>query len=111
MTILVTVILFVPTGLVAVFPLIFVYSGLEALGGRLGLWVGDPNSNDGEEYWAWPVGLAMLACLFGMVALIMYALRSRGAIARWAWPAGLAIVLAVGAGTMFVGLPPPFWQW
>ena len=60
----------IAAGLLAVLPTIFVWVGFAALGARFGLWVGDPNSNDGEEYFAWPIGLVgMVLLVAGVVAL------------------------------------------
>lgn len=38
-------------------PALFLGFGVQALGGKLGIWVGDPTSNDGEESWATIIGL------------------------------------------------------
>jgi hypothetical protein len=109
-SLLAALVIFVPAGLLAIVPLIFTYIGFDALGGRLGLWVGDPTTNDGEEYWAWPFGLIMLAVLLGAVALLLYLLRSRVGLARWVWPLGLFIMAGIGVATMS-GLLAPIWRW
>ncbi|GAB3915280.1 hypothetical protein GCM10011575_39960 [Microlunatus endophyticus] len=105
-----TALIVIPATLVSVFPLIFVWSGFQALGGKLGLWVGDPNSNDGEEVWAWPLGLIMLAVLLAVVGCVVRGVGTRVRLARWFWPLGLAILTAVWVATV-AGRLPPFWQW
>lgn len=37
-------------------PVLFLSFGVQALGDRLGWWDGDPNSNDGEEFFATALG-------------------------------------------------------
>lgn len=47
-------------------PALFLALGLQALGSRWGLWVGEPTSNDGEESWATMIGiLSFLVVLAG----------------------------------------------
>lgn len=49
-----------------VFPAMFLALGLQALGARLGLWIGEATSNDGEETWATAMGaIAFLMVLTG----------------------------------------------
>jgi uncharacterized membrane protein len=69
-TAVIAVLVFVPVGVLSVLPVTFVWIGLGALGARLGLWTGEPTVNDGEEYWAWPIGLAALLVLIGVGVLI-----------------------------------------
>lgn len=38
-------------------PALFFAFGVQTLGGKLGIWVGDPTFNDGEESWATIIGL------------------------------------------------------
>lgn len=38
-------------------PALFLGFGIQTLGGKLGIWIGDPTFNDGEESWATIIGL------------------------------------------------------
>lgn len=95
---------FAPLGMLAFLPLVFVATGLTALGARAGLWSGEPTVNDGEEYWAWPLGLCLLAGLVALAWLVVTAVAHRAPLVRWLWPAGLtvaaAVVLLVGTGVV-----------
>ena len=87
-----------------VIPTYFLAVGLQALGGSLGLWAGDPNSNDGEEGWATVVGLlsslVVLGCLLGLLLAVrrMYGVASVapavvGTLALIAGYVGLWVIL------------------
>lgn len=72
------------------FPAIFLGLGLQALGARLGLWTGEPTSNDGEETWATAIGaIAFLMVLTGAAC-------AAWPLARWS---GLRPWMTVGIAT------------
>lgn len=104
------VVIFAVVGVLAVLPAVFLRVGLDALGGRLGLWVGDPNSNDGEEYFAWPLGLFGLAVLLAVAIGLLTVIKKHLHLGRWALPTGLAISALV-VGLTMINFLPPVWHW
>lgn len=75
LSLFVTIVVLLPIAAAAALPLLFIRIGLGAAGARLGLWVGEPTVNDGEEYWAAPIGLYALSFLFGIGVLLVRLLR------------------------------------
>jgi ABC-type Fe3+ transport system permease subunit len=64
--------------LLGVLPAVFLGFGIQAIGARNEWWVGDPNSNDGEETYATFLGLVgALPLLTCMVVAVAVAARRR----------------------------------
>jgi len=61
----------------------FLGIGLHTAGGKLGLWIGDPNSNDGEESWGTVAGLLGVGVVGAAAVLVSGAVL---AVERRAWP-------------------------
>jgi len=57
--------------------------GLHTAGGKLGWWIGDPNSNDGEESWGTVAGLLGVGVVGAAAVLVSGAVL---AVERRAWP-------------------------
>ena len=65
----------VPRGLLGI--------GLHTAGGKLGWWIGDPNSNDGEESWGTVAGLLGVGVVGAAAVLVSGVVL---AVERRAWP-------------------------
>lgn len=51
--------------------------GVQAAGDAAGLWVGDPNSDDGEETWALGFGAVLITVVLVIAALVLRAVGRR----------------------------------
>jgi hypothetical protein len=58
-------------------------NGLHTAGGKLGWWIGDPNSNDGEESWGTVAGLLGVGVVGAAAVLVSGVVL---AVERRAWP-------------------------
>ena len=91
-----TIVYVVAAALLA-YPALFLALGIQALGASLGWWVGDPNSNDGEEGFATAIGVGSTVVVLGIAAGLLvvaarrYRLSSRPAI-------------TIGSGVILLGL-------
>jgi len=99
----IAVIVYVIAGLLLWLPSQFLAIGLQALGASIGLWVGDPNTNDGEETWATAAGAFAALIVFGIAALAVFAFGR-----RYGLRAGTPI--AIGTAALAVGYSA-FWIW
>lgn len=96
------VVLYVAAVALLVFPAMFLGLGIQAMGARLGLWIGEPTSNDGEETWGTAIGaIAFLMVLTGAACAAWPLARWSGlrpwrtvGIASGVVVAGYAVVLA-----------------
>lgn len=77
-------------------PALFLGFGVQALGGKLGIWVGDPTSNDGEETWATIIGLVS-----GLAVLAAAAWGTWSMARRHGLPPRMTIAFATGV--VFIG--------
>jgi len=50
------VLIYAAAALLLLVPALFLGLGVQTLGGKLGIWAGDPTFNDGEESWATIIG-------------------------------------------------------
>lgn len=72
-------------------PALLLGFGVQALGGKLGIWVGDPTSNDGEETWATIIGLVS-----GLVVLAGAAWGAWSMAQRHGLPPRQTVAIATG---------------
>lgn len=77
-------------------PALFLGFGVQALGGKLGITVGDPTSNDGEETWATIIGLVS-----GLAVLAAAAWGTWSMARRHSLPPQMTIAFATGV--VFIG--------
>ena len=60
------------------FPALFLGFGIQAIGAYNAWWIGDPNSNDGEETFSTFLGLlGAVPLLTGMIIAVAYSARQR----------------------------------
>jgi len=82
----------------------FLGNGLHTAGGKLGWWIGDPNSNDGEESWGTVSGLLGVGVVGAAAVLVSGVVL---AVERRAWPAlpvAAAAYATLTAADTIVGL-------
>jgi hypothetical protein len=67
----VTALVYLAGMLLSLVPGAFLALGIQELGDRGGWWVGDPNSNDGEEVVATAIGIIGILLLLALVAVAL----------------------------------------
>ncbi|MHA7271459.1 hypothetical protein [Arthrobacter sp. HLT1-20] len=72
-------------------PALFLVFGVQTLAGKMGIWVGDPTFNDGEESWATIIGL-----LSGLIVLAGAAWGTWSMARRHGLPPLQTIAIATG---------------
>ena len=95
------------TSFLLIMPTFFLAVGLQALGASLGLWAGDPNSNDGEEGFATVLGLLSSLVLLGGLLGLLLAVRRRYGVASAAPAVIGSLALIVGYACLWVILFQP----
>jgi FtsH-binding integral membrane protein len=93
----ITIIVYILGGLLLVFPALFLALGLQALGAVAGRWVGDPNSDDGEEGFATVLGALGLVFVLTVAGFVVRAFARR--YRRRAW-----IPVVVGTVVLLTGV-------
>jgi uncharacterized membrane protein len=78
------------------YPWLFLAIGIQAIGARLGWWIGDPNSNDGEETFATAIGLVGIAVVVGLAVWAALAVARRWSLPRWPIAAFVVLLSVVG---------------
>ncbi|WP_133160323.1 hypothetical protein [Cryobacterium zongtaii] len=68
---------------VALLPLLFLGIGIQSLGAQNGWWAGDPNSNDGEEFFATVLGGFGLFSVTVLAAIPVSVLAGRHGFPVW----------------------------
>lgn len=85
------------TALLLVVPSYFLATGIQAIGSAAGWWIGDPNTNDGEETWATAIGLIGCAMVLAVGLGSALALRRPfGVRSRIPALVGLALPVLLG---------------
>lgn len=94
--ILFVVLIYLAAGFLLILPAVFLATGIQELGSILGLWAGDPNTNDGEESWATIAGVVSFAVVLTAAGLGSWPIAKWCGIRplRTAVIAGGAVVLA-----------------
>jgi hypothetical protein len=93
----IAVIVYVLAAVILAVPGFFLATGVQAIGDKLGWWLGDPNSNDGEEIIGTAIGLVSALVVLGVAAGVLveigrrYGFRARKPI-------------AIGSAAIVVGL-------
>ncbi|ALO67978.1 hypothetical protein AS189_17660 [Arthrobacter alpinus] len=93
--ILFRVLIYAAAFVLLIFPDVFLFIGLQALGSSMGLWVGEPTSNDGEELWATIGGAGAFLAILGCAGLGAWPLSRRYGMRPW-----LTMAIASGAVIM-----------
>jgi hypothetical protein len=99
---LATTVTYLVTAAILYWPGLLLALSIQALGGLLGLWPGEPTSNDGEEFWGTALGLAAFAVVLALAALVIWLvarrLRLRAMPAALIGTGGIIIAEAIVCG-------------
>ena len=83
-------------------PTIFLVFGIDAIGNAAGWWIGDPNSNDGEETFATAIGVVGWVIVLVPAALGARAVAKRTGVRVPVARIGTAALLVAGAIAVFL---------
>ena len=89
------VLIYAAAFILLIIPAVFLFIGLQALGSTMGLWAGEPTTNDGEESWATIAGLVAFAVVLTGAALGAWPLARRFGMRPWR-----SVAIASGAVVM-----------
>lgn len=90
------VLIYAAAAILLLLPAVFLALGLQALGSKLGLWVGEPTSNDGEESWATMIGIISFLVVLAGAGLGAWPVAKRHGL-RPLW------TVAIASGVVVLG--------